>query len=110
MFADTTSAAIDAARPSNVYAAAEAMIRERLLARPQAHGRGKSAEFITKAAAVGVWILRKHGPYGARIFSACREVLKKLFGFTCRAIIEALEEIGLLRFLPRANATASHLL
>ena len=89
--------------PTNVYGAAEVMIRERLLARPQARGRGKSADFIEKAVRIGIWILRKHGPYGARIFSACREVLKKLFGFTCRAIVDALEQIGLLRFLPRAN-------
>src|SRR3954466_16326003 len=61
----------------DVYAEAEAKIRQILIARPQARGRGKSPAFIDKAARIGIWILRKHGPYGARIFSACREVLKK---------------------------------
>jgi hypothetical protein len=87
----------------DVYAEAEAKIRQLLLSRPQARGRGKSPTFIDKAARIGIWILRKHGPYGARIFSACREVLKKFFAASCRAAIEALRQIGLLRFLPRAN-------
>lgn len=88
---------------TSVYAAVDDMVRERLLARPQARGRGKSAAFIANTAAVAVWIARKHGPYGARIFTACREVLRKIFKFDCRAAIKALEQIGFLKFLPRAN-------
>jgi putative component of toxin-antitoxin plasmid stabilization module len=89
--------------PRDVYAEAEAELRKRLLDRPQARGRGKSPEFIDKAVRVGIWLLRKHhGPYG-RIFSACREVFRRAFGCCCRAVIDALRQVGLLQFLPRAN-------
>lgn len=90
----------------DVYAEAEAKIRQLLLDRPQARGQGKSRYFLDRTVALGVWFLRKHGPYGARIFSACREVLAKLLGFKPSAVrnsILALLEIGLLKFLPRAN-------
>jgi|SRR5215203_777352 len=90
----------------DVYAAAEAKLRELLLARPQARGRGKSPEFIDKAIAVGIWILRRHGPYGPRIFSACRAVLRKVFGRCCRAVIEVLLQVGLLKHLARAKTRA----
>lgn len=88
---------------TDVYADAEVMIRERLLARPQARGRGKSAAFIELGTKVGLWFLRRHGPHGARIFSACFEVLKRYFGVSCRAVLKALQDIGLLKHLPRAN-------
>lgn len=90
----------------DVYATAETMLRERLLARPGARGQGKSRQFIDRTVALGVWFLRKHGPYGARIFAACRMALAKLLGLkdcAIRTSIKALEEIGLLRHLPRAN-------
>src|SRR4051812_13963605 len=91
----------------DVYAEAEAKIRHLLLARPQARGQGKSPRFIERTVALGVWFLRKHGPYGPRIFSACREVLAKLLGLKDSAIrrsIAALQGIGVLKFLPRARA------
>lgn len=84
---------------TDVYAAGQAMIRERLLARPQARGRGKSAAFIDRGGRLGEWFLRKHGPYGPRIFSGCREVLRKLLGFCCRALLKAFEQIGLIRLI-----------
>src|SRR5215203_3975988 len=91
---------------TDVYAAAEAKLRELLLARPQARGQGKSPQFIDRTVALGVWFLRKHGPYGARIFSACRMVLAKLLRLkdcAIRTSLKALQEIGLLHHLPRAN-------
>lgn len=91
---------------NNIYADAETTIRERLLARPKARGQGKSRQFIDRTAALGVWFLRKHGPYGERIFSACRMVLAKLLKLgesAVRRSIAALQEIGLLQFLPRAD-------
>ena len=88
---------------TNIYSDAADMIRERLLARPQARGRGKSAAFIELGTKVGLWFLRRHGPHGARIFSACFEVLKRYFGVSCRAVLKALQDIGLLKHLKRAN-------
>src|SRR3954465_5705050 len=87
----------------DVYAEAEAKIRQLLLARPQARGRGTNPEFVDKAVAAGGGLLRRQGPYGPRIFSACREVLRRVFGRCCRAAREKLRQIGLLKFLPRAN-------
>src|SRR5829696_9454450 len=86
---------------TSVYSQAETMIRERILSRPGARGQGKSRQFIDRTVALGVWFLRKHGPYGERIFSACRMVLAKLLGLkdcAIRTSIAALVEIGLLRF------------
>src|SRR5829696_5237583 len=90
---------------TDVYAAAEAKLRQLLLDRPQARGQGKSPRFIERTVALGVWFLRKHGP-GARIFSACRMALAKLLGLKDSAIrrsIAALQQLGLLKHLPRAN-------
>ncbi len=91
---------------TDVYADAAAMIRERLLARPGARGQGRSNQFLDRTVRLGVWFLRKHGPYGERIFSACRMVLArilKLKDCAVRTSIAALQEIGLLHHLPRAN-------
>src|SRR5215204_2899556 len=114
MFADQMRAAIAAAPraehgqrlSTSVYDQAETLIRQRLLARPQARGQGRSRQFIDRTVALGVWFLRKHGPYGARIFSACRMVLAKLLRLkdcAIRTSLKALQEIGLLHHLPRAN-------
>jgi hypothetical protein len=89
----------------DVYAEAEAKIRQLLLARPKARGQGRAKQFLDRTVALGVLFLRKHGPYG-NIFSACYEALARLLGFKTTAVrnsIKALLEIGLLKFLPRAN-------
>src|SRR5215204_1762962 len=93
---------------TNIYADAETMIRDRLLTRPKARGQGKSRQFLDRTVALGLWFLRKHGPYGARIFTADRMALaKKVFTtikeHLLRTSIAALIEIGVLRHLPRAQ-------
>jgi hypothetical protein len=70
----------------DVYAEAEAKIRQLLLARPQARGQGKSPSSSTAPWRSGSGSCGKHGPYGARIFSACREVLRDSSARCCRAV------------------------
>jgi hypothetical protein len=56
-------------------------------ARPAAGPRaGEKPAVHRRKVALGVWFLRKHGPYGARIFSACREVLARLLGLKDSAV------------------------
>lgn len=91
----------------DVYAKAEAFVREMLMARPKARGQGRSKQFIDNCVKVAMWLIRKHAAYGPRRFSIAREILARMIGLkpcNVRTALAALLDIGMLEFCPRAKA------